>query len=160
MKNKSNEPEEKVFTEKAIQKQYELAINVHQNETGRFWTRMNIFFGIQFVGIIGILSNLKILLANPDIFRYLMIFCCVLSSLVVIIAVRGISSANMLLKMIEDIENQSKELIPMVGRIREHNKLPQFVNFIVAAVITFLFSILWWSTLIYLESKCYSLFIQ
>ena len=37
------------IAEQAVQKQYELAVTILQNETGRFWTRFNIFIGIQFI---------------------------------------------------------------------------------------------------------------
>ena len=154
------EEQDKITTcETAIQKQYELVIGVYQDETGRFWTRFNIFVGIQFAGLIGILSNLKALKANPDIFRYVLLICALLSVLVIIICFRGVSSARMLLKLIAHIESKSKELLPLTDLIRQFDPLPQYVNFIIAILISFLLSCGWWASIIYLENIGYQIAI-
>ena len=143
--------EKKQYTETAIQKQYELVVSVYQTEAGRFWTRFNIFTAIELAGLLGVLSNLKILTADSSIFRYVMLFFCLLSLLVIIIAIRGILSHRMLLQMIAYVESKSKELLPLVEYTRTLDPLPQYVNYIVAVVISVMFSIAWWFALIYLE---------
>ena len=145
--------------EPALQKQYKILVDVYQNETGRFWTRFNIFVGIQFVGLLGILSNLKILAANVVVFRSLMIFCGLLSALVVLIVVRGIMSSRMLIRMIAHLENQSQELMPLVALTRKFDSLPQYVNLIVTLAISALFCLGWWLALIYFEVTSYSIVI-
>ena len=150
---------EEESTELAIQRQYELVVGVYQSELGRFWARFNILTGIEFVGIFGVLSNLKILAANPGIFRYIMFLCCLLSSLVILIAIRGILSTRMLLRMIAYVESRSKELLPLVEFTKTLDSLPQYVNFIVAMVITILFSIAWWVAFIYLEASNYNIVV-
>ena len=150
-----NQQEGQQYTESAIQKQYELVVGVYQTESGAFWTRFNIFTAIEFAGILGVLSNLKILAANSSIFRCVMLLFCLLSVLFVVIAARGIQSTRMLLRMIAYVESKSKELLPLVELTKTLDRLPQYVNFIVAVVISVLFSIAWWVALIYLEITSY-----
>ena len=150
-----SQQEGKQSTETAIQKQYELVVGVYQTESGRFWTRFNIFTAIELAGIFGVLSNIKMLAANSSIFRCVMLFFCLLSLLVIIIAARGIQSHRMLIRMIAYVESKSKELLPLVELTRTLDRLPQYVNFIVAVIISVLFSIAWWGALIYLEVTNY-----
>lgn len=151
--------DEKRASEGAIQKQYELVIGVYQSESGRFWTRFNIFTGIQFGGMLGVLASVKVLAANPLLFRYLMIMCALLSSLVVLVCIRGIMSTRMLLRMIAHVESRSKELLPLVALTKELDRLPQYVNFILAVVTSIVLSVAWWAALIYLEGSNYQIMV-
>jgi len=155
----NSQQEGKQSTEPAIQKQYELVVGVYQTESGNFWIRFNIFTAIELAGILGVLSNLKMLTTNSSIFRFVMFFFCLLSLLVIIIAVRGIQSNRMLIRMIAYLESQSKELLPLVELTRTLDRLPQYVNFVVAVLISVLFSIAWWVALIYLEVTNYHIVV-
>jgi len=130
--------------ELAIQKQYELLIGIFQAETGRFWTRFNIFTGIQLLALLGILSNLNVLSANSSILRHLILLFALVSTLFVAICIRGIMSSRMLLSMIGKLELESQYLVKLVKLAEEHDRLPQYVNFILAFVIALLLSVTWW----------------
>jgi uncharacterized membrane protein (UPF0182 family) len=156
---KGTRQEVKKPTEPAIQKQYELVVGVYQTESSAFWTRFNIFTAIEFAGILGLLSNLKLLAANPVIFRCVMVFFCLLSVLVIIIAVRGIQSSRMLLHMIAHVEARSMELLPLVQLTKTLDRLPQYVNFIIAVIIAILFSMAWMGALIFFEVTNYNIVV-
>ena len=150
----------KQFSEPAIQLQYEQIIGIFQGEAGRFWTRFNIFTAIELAGVLGVLSNLKILADNVNIFRYVMILFCLLSTMIIIIGIRGIMSHKMLLRMVGYVESQSKQLLPLVELSRKFENLPQYINFIVAVAISILFSLAWWAAFIYLEINDYHIIVS
>ena len=143
--------------EKTINKQYELAINILQNETGRFWNRFNIFIGIQSAGVIGIISNIEILTKNPEMFRLIMILFILISIFTVAMCCRGISTAKMLLDIAADLEKESLFLKNIISNINSPNKLPQHVNYIITSVTAFLFTCAWIISWVRLEEIDYLL---
>lgn len=143
----------------AIQKQYELAVGIYQTESAAFWTRFNIFTAIELAGFFGLLSNMKLLVHNLCVFRFMMVFFCLLSVLVIIIAVRGIQSSRMLLHMIAYVEGESTDLLSLMTFMKKYDRMPQYVNFIIAAIIAVLFSIVWWVALIFFEVTNYNIVV-
>lgn len=141
--------------ETVLRKQYEIIIDIYKTESGRFWTRFNIFISIELACFIGILTNIKLLAVNIDIFRWFLIFCMLLSMLVVMISIRGISTQKILLGIISDIETSSDTLIQLSKIIKSKDNLPQYVNPLISLFIASLFLLGWICLFIYLEKMGY-----
>ena len=136
-------------TRKGILKQYELLAGFYDSEMSRFWVRFNIFVGMEFAGLIAMVINPKFLVANPHLMCALLLFCALFSMLVVLMVIRGISSARLLPKLISRIEAKSEDLAEIIELTRKLDPLPQYINFLIALGISGLFSVLWWLAFVF-----------
>lgn len=126
-------------------KQYELLVGMYDNEMNRFWVRFNIFVGMEFAGLLAICVNPKFLIANRAVLFTVLLFCALLSLLVVFMVLRGITSARLFLQIMKMIEKKSPELGNLIEIIPRLDRVPQYVNFLIALIVAFLFSALWWA---------------
>lgn len=148
----------RTIDEPTLLKQYELIIGVFQNEGGRFWTRFNIFTAIELGGLAAVLSNLAVLASNPCIFRYVLVFLFLLSLAITLISCRGVMSARLIFRLLKHIESTSKSLVSITDFVRKNDRLPQYVNYLIAICVCVLFSASWLIALVYFEVTDYVIY--
>lgn len=135
-------------TSAGVLKQYELLAGIYDSEMSRFWTRFNIFVGMEFAGLIALIINPEFVVANSEILFSVLLFCSLFSLLVVLTVIRSISSARLFPKLFARIEAERAELAEFMALVKKLDPLPQYVNFVIALVIAALFSLLWWCAFI------------
>lgn len=131
--------------------QYKLLFAAFNDEISRFWSRFNILVGIQMGGFIGVLASVRILVANPGLFRLSLALMTLYSFATAVITVRGHLMHEALLQALAMMEADSGGEIQLLGLARRSSRVPFGLNQIVGICIASIFFICWLSFLIMAE---------
>ncbi len=153
----SKDVEHVTQTDNVLLKQYEMMGAFYDNESQRYWVRFNIFIGIQLAALIAIITQIQLLVLNPGIFRGILVFFGILSILILIIVHRGLISIKLIYTLAKEIESLSEGKLKLMSMLGEHTKVTPLVNQFISSVIALLFTVMWWSVFIYLETISYKI---
>ncbi|MBC8485060.1 MAG: hypothetical protein H8D45_03355 [Bacteroidetes bacterium] len=140
--------------------QYKILTTMFDNEISRFWSRFNILFGIEIVGLIGIFNSLELLILNSFLFRSTLIFMIFFSSATCIIVIRGFMMHENILHILFKLEKKSKGKLQILNLSKSSSHIPIGFNQIIAIGITAIFILFWLSFLIFAEIKSYQFIIS
>lgn len=140
--------------------QYDASIKLYDSELNRFWTRFNIFLGLQ-IGFFALTLNaIKFLVPNPVLFRTAIVVLLLISIANAITALRDTYTQLALLKLIWIRENKSNGQFSLLHDYREVSNVPLIINNIVVLFVSFGLLTIWITLFVYLELKEYVLILQ
>ena len=139
--------------------QYKVLLTMYNSEMNRFWTRFNIFLGLQVAIFIAMLSSSKFLVSNPSIFRFGTICVVILSLAGSLINLRGYGVQRMFINAIGKLEDESKGTLVLLKTFRRVSNVSLVVNGFIAVAVGFLMTAIWVFLLIYFETIGYTFVI-
>lgn len=119
-----------------IFEQYKLLTSSFNDEITRFWSRFNILFGVEIIGLIGILNSLKILSSNVVLFRLTLILMLLYSISTFLIVLRGFLMHQNILKTFLIFEQESEGKLEILKLSKSNSKTPIGFNQIIAISIS------------------------
>lgn len=119
-----------------IFEQYKLLTSSFNDEITRFWSRFNILFGVEIIGLIGILNSLKILSSNVVLFRLTLILMLLYSISTFLIVLRGFLMHQNILKTLLIFEQESEGKLEILKLSKSNSKIPIGFNQIIAISIS------------------------
>lgn len=131
--------------------QYKILMTLWDSEIGRFYSRQNLYIGIQLAALAGILAGLESLRPYPGLIRIGIIFLLLVGFINALIAGRGVAVQRLTLKVIAEIEARSEGL-DLLALARGHTKVSLAFNFFLSASLAWLLFVLWVALWIYLET--------
>jgi hypothetical protein len=137
--------------------QYKIIMMMYDNEISRFYSRQNLHLGLQMAALAGIIAGLDKLLQHPELFRLVLLSLVFVGFITAIIATRGLTTQNLILKVVLDIENRSKGEWDILTLARRHTKSPLSLNFIFSVLFAWALFLLWVVVLIWMEMVKYVL---
>ena len=120
-----------------ILEQYKLLTSSFNDEITRFWSRFNILFGVEIIGLIGILNSLKILSSNIVLFRLTLILMLLYSISTFLIVWRGFMMHQNILKTLLKFEQKSEGKLEILRLSKSNSKIPIGFN----KILPFLFHV-------------------
>jgi hypothetical protein len=131
--------------------QYKIMMTLWDSEIGRFYSRHNLYIGIQLAALAGILAGLESLRPYPGLIRIGIIFLLLVGFVNALIAWRGVATQRLTLKVIADIEARNVGL-DLLALGRGHTRSSLTLNFFLSASLAWLLFVLWVALWIYLET--------
>ena len=135
----------------------EIIINVHQNETGMFWTRLNIFIGIQFPVYWAYFPILRCCSKRRYIPIHHDLLCNAIYTSYSAFPERNNKCQNAVAHDLADWSEINRATEFCRADMDKIDRLPQYINFIVAAIIAMMFAFAWWIGIIHLEMSRYAI---
>jgi hypothetical protein len=139
--------------------QYKSLFPCFNGEVSRFWSRFNILMGIQMGAFIGILASLKMLVANPSLFRLSLLLMTLYSFATAVIAIRGHLMHEAVLRTLSIMESNSDGELKLLALGRKSSGVPVGLNQNVGACIACIFIIVWLSLFIMAKIHKYQLMV-
>jgi len=107
--------------------QYMELISFFKNETSLFYTRNNIFLGLYFVAIGGIITEFESLIKFSILLRFFLFFVLIIAIVNTISSFRSLVFQNQLLQLIRSIEKKSEYKLWIMDRFHGlHNSAPWY----------------------------------
>ena len=128
-----------------------LIVSSLNNEMNRFWTRFNIFAGVQVGALLGVVHAAKVLLANLIVFRAVLVLLVAFSLTGAIAIFRGHDLQRALVKTLYQLEDS----LPKENRLFEHivanMRTPLYTCNIACCVFGVVCVLLWVAGWVWLE---------
>jgi uncharacterized membrane protein YhaH (DUF805 family) len=125
------------------------------SEMDRYWTRFNIFAAVQVGAVVGVLSTLAVLLENPTIFRFVLLFLVWFSVTGALAVLRGHDLQRSLVLALAELEESLPESQRLLARTRKHFRMPTFISNYACSVFA-IFCVCWALAWLWLEWKGYA----
>jgi len=134
----------------------EIMANTLGGEMDRYWTRFNIFAAVQVGAVIGVVSSLAILLANPGIFRFVLLFLLWFSITGSIAVLRGHDLQRSIVLAMAELEQSLPEGQRLLALTRKHFRLPTFISNYACSTFAIFCCVCWAADWLWLECNGYS----
>ena len=137
--------------------QYKILMNMYDNEISRFYSRQNIYIGIQLASFAGMMAGLNTLVMVPSLFRISLIFLLTISVITALIALRGLTTHKLMRKIISDFEKDSNGNLRIMELAKKHTTLSLDVNFFLSLALSIGAVIFWIALFVFLEYRSYQI---
>jgi uncharacterized membrane protein len=134
----------------------QIMVDTLSGEMDRYWTRFNIFAAVQVGAVVGVLSSLAILLANPSVFRLIFVFLLWFSITGPIAVFRGHDLQRSIVLALAEVEQSLPEGQRLLALCRKHFRMPTFISNYACSAFTVFCCVCWAAAWLWLELKGYT----
>ena len=135
-----------------MKEQYFKALDIFDSENSRFWTRFNLFTGLQLVLVAGIAANFVSLIQSPTIGYLILSAALTFSIFTIIVTVRSRQISLGIFAVILEIEQTDQSFVLMNKYIR-HTKSPMGVIARYCVVMSMLLTVFWIAFLVIFSTQ-------
>lgn len=129
----------------------ELIVSSLNSEMNRFWTRFNVFAGVQIGGLLGVVHAARMLLANVMVFRVVLLVLVLFSAVGAIAIFRGHDLQRALVKTLAEVESSLAKEKRLFELILRNMKMPLYTCNIACCAFGVICVLLWMVGWIWLE---------
>lgn len=135
----------------------ELIVSSLNSEMNRFWTRFNVFAGVQVGGLLGVVHAARILLANIMMFRFVLVVLVLFSTVGSIAIFRGHDLQRALVKTLAEAEGSLAKEKRLFGRVVGNMRMPLYTCNIACCAFGVICVLLWVAGWVWLEKTGFAI---
>lgn len=126
------------------------------NEMNRYWIRFNIFAAVQVGAVVGIVSNIEVLLTSRGIFRLVFIFLLWFSVTWAIAVLRGHDLQRSIVLALLEVEQSFPEGQRLLTLCQKCFRMPTFLSNYACSIFAVFSCVCWAVVWLWLEVKGYN----
>ena len=123
--------------------QYSLIMQLYDSEVSRFYTRQNLYIGIQLVIFAAILAGVDKIICYPFLLRFALIVLVFVSLMTALIGLRGLTTQKLIYKIINEIEDRNRARLDIILLAKKHSKAPLTLIFILSIILSWGLFTIW-----------------